>query len=118
MSRHSFHPTLREPLLDELKDLAKEMGCYGKFEGIPHLTDAKSLSLNGLLRIQIMMGATEDRTALSLELGANPNARLHKLSQLEAAQAYAKRYKDNSIVEQLESYGATNKEKKRPKKSV
>ncbi len=115
---NTFHPSHREPFFDELKEVAKENGCYGHIDGLPPLPAGKSQTLNKILRNQMMMGAKTDRTGLSLELGANPNYVTNGMSQLEFARIFAKVFNDNSVVEQLESYGATNKPKKSPKKST
>ncbi|MGD9591953.1 MAG: hypothetical protein AB7V32_05490 [Candidatus Berkiella sp.] len=116
---HTFHPLNREPLFDALKNLAQDENCFGPIAGMPPLPDAKGLNLNKILHIQIMMGVTPDRTQLSLELGANPNHSTRGITRLQLARAFAKRYGDNSIVKQLESYGAKDiSKKKRPSKGV
>lgn len=112
-----FKPSLRQPLLQKLRDEVKEMGFYGKIEGNPALPECKhALSLNKIARIQIMMNATEE-ARLSLELGANPNYTARDISQLQLAKAFAAHYGED-MVQQLKEYGATHKHKKTsPKKS-
>lgn len=96
----------RVQLIEELIKLTKAQGCHGHVSDVPLLSDKKQLSLEEILGLQVMMGS--DRAALSLELGANPNAMVGKHSLVQLARAF----ENDQMVDLLQKYGAKTDNKR------
>ena len=110
MNRESFNQALTQ--------YAQDKGFWGEVAGNLKLLEKEQghkISLEQILRIQIMMGDSPQRVKFTLELGADPQDEKNGISLYDLVNAYTHYYSrkhHKELIELLEQYGASLKSKK------